>query len=255
MCPRDDDGAAHFDDKDLFDSCPGGPGSAKLVHADRCTLVNIESFYTREWFVLGDVQRNCGGSEDEVTVTIGGEQTVSETTTLNANVAFSLGPVQIGGGISQSWTESTTVSKSIEYAIRPGRQAVYVAGVVHSNETGIVQVNYGVRQYGHYIWFTQSTVTRLTPVREDIQYDVHVTDCGADPRDLSGLNTTVSEPAPSDRPGLRSGSTSVQVPGYWKSSAGSTLCSPGPPIGHDLRPGSWLLEIVVPCSPRGYRIE
>ena len=197
MCPRDDDGAAHFDDKDLFDSCPGGPGSAKLVHADRCTLVGDircscsidlrRTIHKAELahrstsrastpvsgsssatfsastsrvprLLLSTVLTlihpeyySCGGSEDEVTVTIGGEQTVSQTTTLNANVAFSLGPVQIGGGISQSWTESTTVSKSIEYAIRPGRQAVYVAGVVHSNETGIVQVNYGDRQYGHYI--------------------------------------------------------------------------------------------------------
>ncbi|KAI0744771.1 hypothetical protein C8Q76DRAFT_606937 [Earliella scabrosa] len=174
MCARDDKPP----DEDLFDSCPGGPGSDKLQRADRCTLVNIESSYTREWVVLGDVQRNCDGGEDEVTVTIGGEHTVSGTTTLNANAAFTVGPVQIGGGIVQSSTENTTVSRSIEYAIRPGKQAVYVAGVVHSNETGNIKVNYGDRQRGHYIWFTESTVTRLTPIREDIQYDLHVTECG-----------------------------------------------------------------------------
>ena len=84
-------------------------------------------------------------------MTIGGEHTVSGTTTLNANVAFTVGPVQIGGGIVQSSTENTTVSRSIEYAIRPGKQAVYVAGVVHSNETGNIKVNYGDRQRGHYI--------------------------------------------------------------------------------------------------------
>ena len=35
MCARDDKPP----DEDLFDSCPGGPGSDKLQRADRCTLV------------------------------------------------------------------------------------------------------------------------------------------------------------------------------------------------------------------------
>lgn len=33
--PRQD-----FSDQDLFDSCPGGPGSSKFERADRCTLVS-----------------------------------------------------------------------------------------------------------------------------------------------------------------------------------------------------------------------
>ena len=43
ILPRDQD----FNDTDLFNSCPGGPGSDKLERADRCTLVRL-----RAWKVL-----------------------------------------------------------------------------------------------------------------------------------------------------------------------------------------------------------
>ena len=51
----------------------------------------------------------------------------------------------------QPLSTDTTTSKEIQYQIPPGRQAVYVAGVAQKSQTGNVQVNYGSRQYGHFI--------------------------------------------------------------------------------------------------------
>ena len=82
---------------------------------------------------------------------LGGEQTLSQTTSVNANIGFSIEGIEIGGGAESSNTESTTVSKSITYTIPAGRQAVYVAGTALRSETGNIQVNYGSRQHGHYI--------------------------------------------------------------------------------------------------------
>ena len=76
---------------------------------------------------------------------------MSQTTTVNAEFGISLEGISVGGGASSSETTSTTMSKSIEFSIPPGRQAVYVAGVAHKSETGNVQVNYGSRQKGHFI--------------------------------------------------------------------------------------------------------
>ncbi|KAI0328328.1 hypothetical protein GY45DRAFT_1338209 [Cubamyces sp. BRFM 1775] len=182
VLPRDQD----FDDTDLFNSCPGGPGSDKLERADRCTLVNIvNNPNVRTFVVLGDPQLNCGGATDPVTVQLGGEQTVSQSTTLDANIGVDIEGLSIGGGASTTDETSTTVSKSITYTIPPGRQAVYVAGTNQLSETGNVQVNYGDRQFGHFIWFTNAQVTQLTPIPNDVEFDVHESDCGTDPRDLS----------------------------------------------------------------------
>ncbi|KAI0755495.1 hypothetical protein C8Q74DRAFT_309634 [Fomes fomentarius] len=177
--------------QDLLASCPGAPGSSNVRRADRCTLINIVNNRDRRiWTVLGDPQLNCGGATDDITVTLGGEQTVSETTTINANFGIDFDGISIGGGVSETTETSTTMSKSIEFSIPPGRQAVYVAGVLHKSETGRVQVNYGSKQRGHYIWFTGTTVTKLTPISDDVQFDVFETNCGRDPRDLSNLPTS-----------------------------------------------------------------
>ncbi|KAI0744765.1 hypothetical protein C8Q76DRAFT_605781 [Earliella scabrosa] len=178
--------------EDLLASCPGGPGSSNVKRADKCTLINIvQNPNKRVWTVLGDPQLNCGGASDDITVTLGGSETVSQTTTVNAEFGISLEGISVGGGASSSETTSTTMSKSIEFSIPPGRQAVYVAGVAHKSETGNVQVNYGSRQKGHFIWFTGTTITKLTPDPEDVQFDVYESDCGSDPRDLSSLPTNV----------------------------------------------------------------
>ncbi|KAI0663678.1 hypothetical protein C8Q70DRAFT_1042359 [Cubamyces menziesii] len=179
-----------FNDTDLFNSCPGGPGSDKLERADRCTLVNVvNNPNVRTFVVLGDPQLNCGGATDPVTVQLGGQQTVSQSTTLNANIGVDIEGISIGGGASTTDETSTTVTKSITYTIPPGRQAVYVAGTNQLSETGNVQVNYGDRQYGHFIWFTNAEVTQLTPITNDVEFDVHESACGTDPRDLSSYNS------------------------------------------------------------------
>ncbi len=84
-------------------------------------------------------------------MTLGGSETVSETTTINANFGINFEGISIGGGASETTETSTTMSKSIEFSIPPGRQAVYVAGVRHKSETGNVQVNYGSKQKGHFV--------------------------------------------------------------------------------------------------------
>lgn len=53
--------------------------------------------------------------------------------------------------MSDSESTSATESKSIEFSIPPKRQAVYVAGVAHTSQTGNVQVNYGSKVDGHFI--------------------------------------------------------------------------------------------------------
>ncbi|KAI0752137.1 hypothetical protein C8Q74DRAFT_1211443 [Fomes fomentarius] len=182
-------GGADFDESDLFNSCPGGSGSQKLERADRCTLTNIAEGTVRKFVVIGDPQLNCGGSTDPVTVTLGGTTTVTQTTTLNANLGIDIEGITIGGGAEASSSTSTEQSKEVTYSIPPGRQAVYVSGTNHKSETGILQVNYGDRQFDHFIWFTTATVTRLTPIPDDVQFDVHESDCGTDPRDLSSYNS------------------------------------------------------------------
>ncbi|KAI0730932.1 hypothetical protein C8Q76DRAFT_716799 [Earliella scabrosa] len=174
--------------KDLLASCPGGPGSPNVRKADRCTLINIVNGPTRRiWTVLGDPQLNCGGASDDITVTLGGSETVTQSTTVNANFGISYEGISVGGGIENTQETSTTMSKEIEFSIPPGRQAVYVAGVAHRSQTGNVQVNYGSRQKGHFVWFTGATVTKLTPDPEDVHFDVYESECGTDPRDLSSL--------------------------------------------------------------------
>lgn len=124
---------------------------------------------TRSFVVLGDPQlkyvcytlvytaygltgiRSCGGATDTVSVMLGGEQTVTETTTVDANIGVDLEGITIGGGAESSSSSSNTVSKTISYTVPPGRQAVYVAGTAQQSQTGNVQVNYADRQFDHFI--------------------------------------------------------------------------------------------------------
>ncbi|KAI0824286.1 hypothetical protein BC628DRAFT_1538489 [Trametes gibbosa] len=180
-------------DQDLLASCPGGPGSG-LARADRCTLASLEcSLYvnivnnpqTRLFSLLGDVQLNCGGSSDDIDVTLGGQTTVGSTTTISADIGIEGGGLSIGGGIESSIENSQTISKQISFTVKPGRQAVFVAGTAYNSQTGNVQVNFGSRQLGHFIWITGTTVTQLSPVANDVVFDVHETACGTNPRDLN----------------------------------------------------------------------
>lgn len=85
-------------------------------------------------------------------MTLGGEQTISESTTVSANVGFEIPDgLSIGGGVESSSEQSTTVSKSVQFPVPPGKQAVYVVGTAQKSETGNIQVNYGDRQFDHFI--------------------------------------------------------------------------------------------------------
>ncbi|OJT01647.1 hypothetical protein TRAPUB_7905 [Trametes pubescens] len=182
--PRQD-----FSDQDLFDSCPGGPGSSKFESADRCTLDSpIAGPNVRKFVVVGDPQLNCGGGTEPVTLMVGGSTEVSQTTTVDANVGIAIDGLSIGGGVSDSSTTSSTVSKMISITIPPQRQAVFVGGQNFNSENGRVQVNFRDRQFGHFIWFPGTNITRLTPIDGDVEFDVHESDCGTDPRDLSSYN-------------------------------------------------------------------
>ncbi|KAI0632433.1 hypothetical protein C8Q77DRAFT_1125696 [Trametes polyzona] len=178
-----------FNDQDLFDSCPGGPGSAHLERADRCTLHKpLTNPNVRKFVVVGNPQLNCGGGTDPVTVTLGGETSISETTTINVDIGIEIEALKIGGGISNSETQTTTVSKTVSFDIPPRRQAVFVAGQNFNSLNGQVQVNYPDRQFGHFEWYTNTNITRLIPIGGDVQFDVHESDCGTDPTDLSSYN-------------------------------------------------------------------
>ncbi|KAI0824310.1 hypothetical protein BC628DRAFT_1410957 [Trametes gibbosa] len=173
-------------DQDLLASCPGGPGSSNIARADRCTLHNIvNNPPTRVFTILGDPQLNCGGLTTDLTLTVGGETTVSSTTTVSADVGFEVEGLSIGGGVEESTEKSQTISKEISITIQPGRQAVFVAGQNFNSQTGNVQVNYGSPQFQHFIWFTGATVTQLSPIADDVVFDVHESACGTDPRDLN----------------------------------------------------------------------
>ena len=81
----------------------------------------------------------------------GGSKTKTQTTTVNADLGVNVEGISIGGGVSTSSSAATTESSSVQFSIPPGKQAVYVAGVEHTSQTGNVQVNYGDRQFGHFI--------------------------------------------------------------------------------------------------------
>ena len=101
--------------------------------------------------MLGDPQLNCGGGTDPIQVTLTGETDVSQTTTVSVDLGIDIEGLSIGGGVSTEKTTTQIQSKAIQYSIPPGRQAVYVAGVAHTSQTGNVQVNYGDRQFGHFL--------------------------------------------------------------------------------------------------------
>ncbi len=84
-------------------------------------------------------------------MTLGGTTTITQTTTLNANLGIDIEGITIGGGAEASSSTSTEQSKEVTYSIPPGRQAVYVSGTNHKSETGILQVNYADRQFDHFI--------------------------------------------------------------------------------------------------------
>ncbi|KAF7336489.1 hypothetical protein MSAN_02303600 [Mycena sanguinolenta] len=179
--PRDDSPS----DTDLFLSCPGAAGSPNIERADKCTLINIVNNPDIPVVTnLGDVQGNCEGGTSPIMLTIGGETTVSTTTTANADVGVDLDGFSIGGGISTESGSSTTQSKSTMVSVPPGRQSVMTMSVLSHSQSGNVQVNFGDRVDGHFIWFTGATITQVTPT-DQVTFDVHETACGTDPLDLN----------------------------------------------------------------------
>jgi len=168
-------------DQDFLLSCPGAKGSPNVQRADKCTLTNIVNNPDKIIFKnLGSPQLNCAGGTTATSVTLGGSTSVSETTSVDVNMGISFEGISIGGGISSSTTKTSENTKSITYEVPPGRQAVLTAGFKFNSQTGNVQVNYGDRVNGHYIWFTGAKVTKLIPVNQPPQYQVHESKCGTD---------------------------------------------------------------------------
>ncbi|KAJ7490739.1 hypothetical protein FB451DRAFT_1220925 [Mycena latifolia] len=179
--PRDDVPS----DTDLFLSCPGAAGSPNIERADKCTLINIvNNPDTPVVSNLGDVQANCEGGTSPIMLTIGGETTVSTTTTANVDVGVDLEGFSIGGGLSTESSSSTTQSKSTMVSIPPGRQSIMTMSVLSHSQSGNIQVNFGDRVDGHFIWFTAAVITQVIPTNQ-VTFDVHETACGTDPLDLN----------------------------------------------------------------------
>ncbi|GLB38497.1 hypothetical protein LshimejAT787_0503620 [Lyophyllum shimeji] len=174
-------------EKDLLLSCPGAAGSPNVQRADRCTLVNIRNNPDQiKWKNIGNPQLNCAGGTGPTHVTLGGTTSISKTTSVNANFGISFDGISIGGGVDSSETKTQELSRSTEYDVPPGRQAVYTAGYTFHSQTGNVQINYGDRVNGHYIWFTGVTVTKLIPDNNIApRFEVHESKCGTDPNDLN----------------------------------------------------------------------
>lgn len=101
--------------------------------------------------ILRPLVNSCGGSSDDITVTLGGETTVGSSTTASANFGIDVEGISVGGGIASETSRSQTVSKSISFTVKPGRQAVYVVGTNYHSQTGNVQGNYGSRRLGHFV--------------------------------------------------------------------------------------------------------
>lgn len=97
-------------------------------------------------------RHSCGGATEDITVELGGSQTVSQTTTVSTTAGITIPDVlSIGGGVETSNSKESTVSKTISFAIPSGKQAVFVAGTAYQSQTGNIQVNYGDRQFDHFI--------------------------------------------------------------------------------------------------------
>ncbi|KAF7344113.1 hypothetical protein MVEN_01701100 [Mycena venus] len=179
--PRDDSPS----DTDLLLSCPGAAGSPNIERADKCTLTNIVNNPDIPVVTnIGSVQANCEGGTNPITKTVGGETTTSTTTTANADVGVDFEGISIGGGLSTESSSSTTQSNSTTITVAPGRQSVMTMSVLSHSQSGNVQVNFGDRVDGHFIWFTGAVITQVIPTNE-ITFDVHETACGTDPLDLN----------------------------------------------------------------------
>ncbi|KAG6853917.1 hypothetical protein C0991_012407 [Blastosporella zonata] len=142
-------------------------------------FVNIKNNPDKTIFKnLGSPQLNCAGGTTPTSVTLGGSTSVTTTTTVDASVGISFEGLSIGGGVSTSNSNTKETTKSITYTVPPGRQAILTAGFKYHSQTGNVQINYGDRVNGHYIWFTNAKITRLTPVGGPPEYQIHESKCG-----------------------------------------------------------------------------
>jgi hypothetical protein len=96
-------------------------------------------------------QFSCEGGTSPIMLTVGGETTVSTSTTANVDVGVELEGINIGGGLSTESSSSTTQSKSTMVSIPPGRQSVMTMSVLSHSQSGNVQVNFGDRVDDHFI--------------------------------------------------------------------------------------------------------
>ncbi|EIW52226.1 uncharacterized protein TRAVEDRAFT_24508 [Trametes versicolor FP-101664 SS1] len=190
-------------DQDIINSCPGAPGSPHLRRADYCTLVNrIDNPNSHTFTILGNPQLNCGDGTSSITMTVGGEAVVEQTTTINANAqsagsnastAFSFPQnISLSGGLAEGSVLKIAVKNSTKYLLPPGKQAVLVAVTAQRSQTGNIEAAFRNPWITNMVSFypTKANMTQLTPIANSVEFDVYESACGTDPRDLSGFNPT-----------------------------------------------------------------
>ncbi|KAK7062744.1 hypothetical protein VNI00_000232 [Paramarasmius palmivorus] len=171
-----------------LDHCPGRP----LGEADKCTFEKQEDLPDRRvWFQLGAPVANCDDPDaPDLSTTVGGERTVTETWEHSNSVGIDLFGIKIGGEGGWSESQSQTQRQSITVTIPNGKQRVALVGVNHIESRGRIRLNYGdptgppgANDY-HFIWF-QNDIVSSQPT-DDVEFDSAEINCGEtfDPNNL-----------------------------------------------------------------------
>lgn len=124
---------------------------------------------------------SCNGGTEDVSVTLGGSTSASETVENSITAGFSLEGEGLGINAGTTFTHSSTTtsetSHSVTYQVPAGRQAVFVAGYAMESVTANVEMTYSTRQAGHFDWFVLNA-TLLRPIADNIVYNVYESACG-----------------------------------------------------------------------------
>ncbi|KAK6969243.1 hypothetical protein R3P38DRAFT_3023848, partial [Favolaschia claudopus] len=124
-------------------------GSKNVERADKCTLINIvNNPDTHLQYNVGNVQGNCEGGTNPVSLTVGGESTTETTTTASADLGIDFEGISIGGGIESSKSTSSTKSNSTTITVNPGRQAVMTMSVLAHSQSEMFKSITGIGSMG-----------------------------------------------------------------------------------------------------------
>lgn len=92
---------------------------------------------------------SCGDGTGSITMTVGGEAVVEQTTTMDANAqsagsnastAFSFPQnISLSGGLAEGSVLKIAVKNSTEYLLPPGKQAVLISVTAQRSQTGNIE--------------------------------------------------------------------------------------------------------------------